>query len=50
MQILMADYYLTKGSFQDETLVRTVEELIGTPQKKELNRSYPPFGGTAPQV
>jgi two-component system sensor histidine kinase and response regulator WspE len=34
-----ADYYLTKGSFQDETLVRTVEELIGTPPKKELNRS-----------
>ena len=33
-----ADYYLTKGSFQDETLVRTVEELIGPPQKKELNR------------
>ena len=33
-----ADYYLTKGSFQDETLVRTVEELIGSPQKKELNR------------
>lgn len=33
-----ADYYLTKGSFQDETLVRTVEELIGAPQKKELNR------------
>jgi two-component system, chemotaxis family, sensor histidine kinase and response regulator WspE len=26
-----ADYYLTKGSFQDETLVRTVEELIGPP-------------------
>ncbi len=34
-----ADYYLTKGSFQDETLVRTVEELIGSPQKKELNRA-----------
>jgi two-component system sensor histidine kinase and response regulator WspE len=34
-----ADFYLTKGSFQDETLVRTVEELIGSPQKKELNRS-----------
>jgi two-component system sensor histidine kinase and response regulator WspE len=33
-----ADFYLTKGSFQDETLVRTVEELIGSPQKKELNR------------
>jgi len=33
-----ADYYLTKGSFQDETLVRTVEELIGSPQKKEVNR------------
>ena len=28
-----ADYYLTKGSFQDETLVRTVEELIGPPQE-----------------
>jgi two-component system sensor histidine kinase and response regulator WspE len=28
-----ADYYLTKGSFQDETLVRAVEELIGTPSK-----------------
>ncbi len=26
-----ADYYLTKGSFQDETLVRAVEELIGGP-------------------
>lgn len=25
-----ADYYLTKGSFQDETLVRAVEDLIGT--------------------
>ncbi|GAB4343273.1 MAG: hybrid sensor histidine kinase/response regulator [Desulfobulbaceae bacterium] len=34
-----ADYYLTKGSFQDETLVRTVEELIGPPHKKELNRA-----------
>ena len=34
-----ADYYLTKGSFQDETLVNTVEELIGAPQKVELNRS-----------
>ena len=34
-----ADYYLTKGSFQDETLVRTVEELIGTPQKTEVNRA-----------
>ncbi len=27
-----ADYYLTKGSFQDETLVRAVEELIGGPE------------------
>lgn len=26
-----ADYYLTKGSFHDETLVRIVEELIGPP-------------------
>lgn len=34
-----ADYYLTKGSFQDETLVNTVEELIGAPQKMEINRS-----------
>lgn len=25
-----ADYYLTKGSFQDETLVRAVEDLIGS--------------------
>ncbi|MBU0946785.1 MAG: hybrid sensor histidine kinase/response regulator [Proteobacteria bacterium] len=29
-----ADYYLTKGSFQDETLVRAVEDLIGVPSKK----------------
>ena len=28
-----ADFYLTKGSFQDETLVRTVEDLIGPPQE-----------------
>lgn len=28
-----ADYYLTKGSFQDETLLRTVEELIGGPDQ-----------------
>ena len=28
-----ADYYLTKGSFQDEALVMAVEELIGTPAK-----------------
>ncbi len=27
-----ADYYLTKGSFQDEALVRAVEELIGGPE------------------
>lgn len=27
-----ADYYLTKGSFQDETLVRAVEDLIGAPE------------------
>ena len=26
-----ADYYLTKGSFQDETLVRAVADLIGDP-------------------
>nr|WP_246325290.1 Hpt domain-containing protein [Dissulfurirhabdus thermomarina] len=26
-----ADYYLTKGSFHDETFVRAVEELIGGP-------------------
>ncbi|MEW6219728.1 MAG: hybrid sensor histidine kinase/response regulator [Thermodesulfobacteriota bacterium] len=26
-----ADYYLTKGSFQDETLVQAVETLIGEP-------------------
>ncbi len=28
-----ADYYLTKGSFQDKTLLRTVEELIGGPDQ-----------------
>jgi two-component system sensor histidine kinase and response regulator WspE len=28
-----ADYYLTKGSFQDEALVGAVEELIGEPSK-----------------
>ncbi len=28
-----ADYYLTKGSFQDETLTRAVEDLIGVPSK-----------------
>ncbi len=28
-----ADYYLTKGSFQDETLTRAVEDLIGAPSK-----------------
>jgi two-component system sensor histidine kinase and response regulator WspE len=33
-----ADYYLTKGSFQDETLVRAVEELIGPPQEVVENR------------
>jgi two-component system sensor histidine kinase and response regulator WspE len=33
-----ADYYLTKGSFQDETLVRTVEELIGPPQELVENK------------
>ena len=26
-----ADYYLTKGSFQDETLLRAVTDLIGEP-------------------
>ena len=26
-----ADYYLTKGSFHDETLLRAVEDLIGAP-------------------
>jgi two-component system sensor histidine kinase and response regulator WspE len=33
-----ADYYLTKGSFQDEALVRTVEELIGPPQELVENK------------
>lgn len=28
-----ADYYLTKGSFQDETLVKAVEDLIGGPEQ-----------------
>ncbi len=28
-----ADYYLTKGSFQDETLVQAVEDLIGSPEE-----------------
>lgn len=28
-----ADYYLTKGSFQDEALVKAVEDLIGAPSK-----------------
>ncbi|HEB68423.1 MAG TPA: hybrid sensor histidine kinase/response regulator, partial [Desulfobulbus sp.] len=28
-----ADYYLTKGSFQDETLVQAVEDLIGGPEQ-----------------
>ena len=27
-----ADYYLTKGSFHDETLLRAVEDLIGEPE------------------
>ncbi|MBU1708792.1 MAG: hybrid sensor histidine kinase/response regulator [Proteobacteria bacterium] len=27
-----ADYYLTKGSFQDETLVNAVDDLIGAPE------------------
>jgi len=27
-----ADYYLTKGSFQDETLVNAVQDLIGDPE------------------
>lgn len=27
-----ADYYLTKGSFHDETLLQAVEDLIGTPE------------------
>jgi len=26
-----ADYYLTKGSFQDETLLQAVADLIGPP-------------------
>ena len=26
-----ADYYLTKGSFHDETLLKAVEDLIGAP-------------------
>lgn len=29
-----ADYYLTKGSFQDEALVKAVEDLIGAPSRK----------------
>ncbi len=28
-----ADYYLTKGSFQDKTLVKAVEDLIGGPEQ-----------------
>lgn len=28
-----ADYYLTKESFQDEALIRAVEELIGSPSR-----------------
>jgi two-component system sensor histidine kinase and response regulator WspE len=27
-----ADYYLTKGSFHDETLLRAVEDLVGEPE------------------
>jgi two-component system sensor histidine kinase and response regulator WspE len=27
-----ADYYLTKGSFQDETLLQAVADLIGGPE------------------
>src|SRR5262249_15120773 len=27
-----ADYYLTKGSFHDETLIQAVADLIGEPQ------------------
>jgi two-component system sensor histidine kinase and response regulator WspE len=27
-----ADYYLTKGSFHDETLLQAVEDLIGEPE------------------
>jgi len=27
-----ADYYLTKASFHDETLVRVVADLIGSPE------------------
>jgi two-component system sensor histidine kinase and response regulator WspE len=27
-----ADYYLTKGSFHDETLLQAVEDLIGAPE------------------
>jgi two-component system sensor histidine kinase and response regulator WspE len=30
-----ADYYLTKGSFQDQTLVQAVEDLIGSPDETE---------------
>ena len=28
-----ADYYLTKGSFNDETLIQAVIDLIGAPEK-----------------
>ena len=28
-----ADYYLTKGSFHDETLLRAVADLIGEPEE-----------------
>jgi len=27
-----ADYYLTKGSFHDETLLQAVQDLIGDPE------------------
>jgi two-component system sensor histidine kinase and response regulator WspE len=28
-----ADYYLTKGSFHDETLLQAVQDLIGAPEE-----------------
>ena len=30
-----ADYYLTKGSFQDETLLQAVADLIGPPSAED---------------
>lgn len=33
-----ADYYLTKGSFQDEALANAVQDLIGAPHATEVKR------------